>query len=197
MYFAGIIGLNASGSREVFISLIPFNLLVTSAILFSFHKPWNHRFAMVFLAVALTGWIAEWIGTSTGLLFGDYQYGEALGFKIASTPLLIGLNWVLLSYSIWNMLTFFQLRFPFRIIFAVILMVVLDILIEPVAMDTLMWTWKNDTVPLHNYVGWAGVSFIVFLIWSRYKDMEENPLAVPVILLQFLFFAVMNVFLIL
>lgn len=197
MYSAGVIGLNASFSRELFVALIPFNLLVTSLILFLFHRPWNVTFALILFSIGLTGWMAEWFGTSTGLLFGNYQYGNALGFKVLETPILIGLNWVLLSYTVWNMLTFYRLRFAVRIIMAIVVMVTLDIFIEPVAMDTEMWSWKNDTVPLQNYIGWAGVSLIVFLIWSLFKETEENPLAAPIILLQFLFFAVMNVFLIL
>ena len=45
----------------------------------------------------LTGMITEILGVQLGWIFGDYQYGEALGYKLFGVPLLIGVNWTLLT----------------------------------------------------------------------------------------------------
>ena len=42
--------------------------------------------------------IAETIGVNFGILFGDYEYGENLGFKIFGVPFLIGINWIVLTF---------------------------------------------------------------------------------------------------
>ena len=40
--------------------------------------------------------LTEAIGVNTGLLFGTYEYGANLGFKIFGVPLIIGVNWTVL-----------------------------------------------------------------------------------------------------
>ena len=45
----------------------------------------------------LTGMITEILGVQWGWIFGNYQYGDALGYKVLGVPLLIGVNWALLT----------------------------------------------------------------------------------------------------
>ena len=52
----------------------------------------------VFFAFSL-GFIIEVLGVQTGVLFGAYSYGDPLGFKVFDVPLLIGVNWLILSFS--------------------------------------------------------------------------------------------------
>ena len=42
--------------------------------------------------------IAEILGVNYGLIFGKYDYGDNLGLKLLGVPLLIGLNWVVLTF---------------------------------------------------------------------------------------------------
>ena len=43
--------------------------------------------------------ISEILGVKFGVIFGDYEYGSALGLKIFDVPLLIGANWAILTVS--------------------------------------------------------------------------------------------------
>ena len=43
--------------------------------------------------------ISEILGVKFGIIFGDYEYGNALGYKIFEVPLLIGANWAILTIS--------------------------------------------------------------------------------------------------
>ena len=45
-----------------------------------------------------TGIAVEIIGTATGGLFGDYQYGNVLGPSIQKVPFIIGINWFITIY---------------------------------------------------------------------------------------------------
>jgi putative membrane protein len=42
-------------------------------------------------------------------------------------------------------------------------MVGVDVFIEPVAMANDFWSWKDDVVPMQNYLGWGILSFLLFL----------------------------------
>ena len=43
--------------------------------------------------------ISEIVGVKFGIIFGDYKYGYALGYKIFEVPILIGANWAILTVS--------------------------------------------------------------------------------------------------
>ena len=62
-----------------FIQATPFNLLLSFALLLWTWEDKNISF--FFAACFLTGFAAEVIGVNTGMLFGDYRYGDVLGYK--------------------------------------------------------------------------------------------------------------------
>ena len=99
-YIVGITGLAASKTYGIFTRLIPFTLLLSTfgAILFhADHK--DSRFYKILIYICLCGYIIEVIGVNSGIIFGRYSYLSALGFKVYNTPVIIGLNWFLLTYT--------------------------------------------------------------------------------------------------
>ncbi|MDX5348303.1 MAG: carotenoid biosynthesis protein [Hymenobacteraceae bacterium] len=187
-YIVGFIGMGLSNYSAYFQQLTPFNLLLTNTILFAFHK----RFSGVFLIFAgicmLTGFFAEIIGVHTQLLFGDYSYGSALGFKLWQVPVLISLNWLMLVYSTGHISHLFELPPVLRAAVGAGLMVLLDVFLEPVAMRYDFWNWSSGYIPVSNFIGWFGVAFLLQLCFQYLKFFKQNPLAPFVYLLQFFFF---------
>ncbi|HAK11549.1 MAG TPA: hypothetical protein DCO78_05820, partial [Chitinophagaceae bacterium] len=59
----------------------------------------NWRFWLFAVLAFATGMITEMIGVNTGLLFGNYAYGEVMGAKLNGVPLLIGVNWFVVVFS--------------------------------------------------------------------------------------------------
>ena len=77
--------------------------------------------------------ISEILGVKFGIIFGNYEYGNALGYKVFGVPLLIGANWAILTISCSALsATLFESIFS-KIIVGVFLMVMLDAVIEPIA----------------------------------------------------------------
>jgi len=72
------------------------------------------------------GFGVEVLGVKTELIFGSYHYGESLGYKWLSVPLLIGVNWCMLLYCT-SQLSKFK-NFIINALFGAALMVVLDFL---------------------------------------------------------------------
>ncbi len=165
---------------------------LTLILLLLFHRPFSWGFAMAILTVGILGWTVEAIGTNTGVIFGGYTYGPSLGPKVFATPFAMVINWMISVYLI-TMVLRPQIINIWRLGFAgALLMVIYDILLEPVAIRLDMWSWETGTPPLQNYIAWFVVSFPLVMLLGKYVKKAENPLAVLVLICQFLFFGVLN-----
>lgn len=93
----GIVGL-LFFDKSFFLRSTPVNLLLMFALLIWTQQEKN-RFFFLFLAVCfLAGIGVEMIGINTGMLFGDYTYGNVLGYRVQQVPVLIGINWFIIIY---------------------------------------------------------------------------------------------------
>jgi uncharacterized membrane protein len=191
----GFYGLAFSANPGWFRALSPLNLVLTNLLLFSFHKTWNRSFLLFGIVVLLVGFFSEVVGVHTGLLFGNYHYGSSLGPKLWNIPLIIALNWLLLVYSTAVLVQRLAVSGFLKALLAATLMVLLDMLIEPVAAVLDYWTWQDYRIPASNYLGWLGVALLL-QIYARQADFKkENPLALFVYGVQVLFFIGLNLML--
>jgi putative membrane protein len=178
------------GYKELFTSLIPFHLLLMLVLLVWSYESFNSRFALLIYCL---GFGIEYLGVHTGVIFGSYQYGDALGFKLANIPLLIGVNWVLLIFAAGSTIQYVPIKSDvLKAVLAAALLVVLDVFIEPVAIHFDYWYWASATVPLQNYVAWFVFSFGCFWLFFNQKKSTKSFVAVTLLLAQFLFFMALN-----
>ncbi|MFD2514056.1 carotenoid biosynthesis protein [Pontibacter locisalis] len=191
----GFWGMMFSGSPEYFQRLTPMNLLLTNTLLFSFHRHWSAHFILFALVVFAVGFFSEVVGVHTGIIFGDYVYGEALGLKVWEVPLLIGLNWLMLVYVTGVISNKLTLPWIGKGALAALLMVILDFFIEPVAMAFDFWSWRGGEIPLSNYAGWFGIALLLQLYFQKAEFSKQNALAPYVYLVQLLFFLCIGVLL--
>jgi len=192
IYSVGLVGILWPISDQ-FILLTPVNLIVSLVVVLLFHPRWQRATALILFVSYLAGFSAEWFGVQTGLLFGEYHYGPVLGPKWQGTPFMIGVNWMLLVYCSGITLNHLigNQSWWLRGILAALLMVGLDVLIEPVAMELDFWQWANDSVPLQNYIGWFMVALPLTLIFARWHGGIRNNVAVALLFWQFLFFLIL------
>lgn len=194
LHLVGMVGL-LSPFKPWIMALTPVHLILCSTLLLwgvGFKSP---AFKWWFILVVLIGYGVEVAGVKTGLIFGQYHYGETLGFKIFDVPVIIGLNWFLVSYGAYSLVSRLKSSAWIKIMLASLLCVGLDVLIEPVAINLDYWQWENG-IPIRNYVGWFGVSLIIqFLAFMAVKQpIKPHPLAVSVYFIQFAFFLLLNLF---
>ena len=191
-YASGVIGILTNNQTIDFLSLTPLNLLVNATLLLINHQNGTIKQWLVFFIIAVVGYFIEVVGVTSGLIFGNYVYKTTLGWKFLETPLIIGINWMLLScavvYSIGN-----KIKSEIGIAFvSACILVALDILIEPVAVKYDFWTWEQTIVPLKNYIAWFVISFILCYAVSHFKGESKNNLAPYLLILQFIFFGIFN-----
>ncbi len=186
-YTVGVAGFSWSVTHDLFQRLVPLNLLVSSALVFTFHRSWSVKHVLVFSGIAIAGFLLEMAGIHTGLIFGSYAYGNALGLKVLSTPLLIGLNWLVLIYAVYVLFPGINRKWYYPLLGAALL-VVYDFVMEPVAIATDMWSWEGVAVPVKNYVTWFWVSAAMLYTLQFAGISYKNRLAAWLLVIQFLFF---------
>lgn len=191
-YVSGILGILSNTDTIDFLSLTPLNLMVSMVLLLINHQNGMAKQWWVFFVIAISGYFIEVLGVNTGLIFGHYVYGETLGFKLLGTPLIIGVNWMVLTYSVVYTIGKSQQD---KILLAAIsagILVGLDFLIEPVAIAFDFWTWTENNIPLKNYVAWYGIAFVFSYFMIYFKGESKNKFAPYLLVFQFLFFGIFN-----
>ena len=189
-YLIGIVGIFNTWSSLFFIKLTPLALILSTVILFLFHKNFNVKTFIAFFVVIMFGFIIEIIGVNTGYIFGEYEYGHTLGIKIIGTPIIIGINWLLMIYLSSSIFQFIKNRY-LKIFFASIFMVIYDLILEQVAPKLDMWQFENGTAPIKNYVAWFIISIIFHTIFQFFKINTQNRLASTILIAQILFFGIL------
>lgn len=199
--------------RHFFVQSTVFNLLLMFALLVWTQREKNIFFLVFVLAVFVTGIGVEILGVHTGALFGDYSYGNVLGYKFMKVPVMIGINWVIIIYccgiSIHTLLMrainriaaetktkAIRLKAISVIIDGATLAVFFDWIMEPVAVKLGFWQWGGDgSVPLYNYFCWLMVSNLLLAVFHFCKFNKQNKFAVNLLLIQMMFFLLLRTFL--
>lgn len=190
MYITGFLGLQLWAG--LFEKLVPFNLILTTTLLLWAHQGWNRSFLIFSVITYLVGFIIEFLGVQTKVIFGEYSYGPTLGFALGETPLLMGLNWFLLIYLTGSFFHQWKVHWLIKVVLGAATMLLLDIFIEPVAIHHHFWSWATPEIPLQNYIVWFITSFFLLILFHQSKFNKKNPLTGVILLFQFLFFIAHN-----
>jgi putative membrane protein len=184
----GLTGTLYPPTRDLVISLTPINLL-TSFLLLSSTTEFVKKEYLLFVALTFAvGMAVEWAGVHTGVIFGSYQYGKVLGTKVWAVPLIIGINWFLLIY-IFGVISNYLLRsFWLKVTIAALSMTLLDMIIEPVAIDLGYWNWEGDSIPIKNFVAWFIIGFFLQIAFQRLLPKEKNKTAIYLCVSQLVYF---------
>ena len=188
-HVSGILGI-IYGNSEWFISATPLILSINFALLLINCNGHKWFFHMVILGF-LTGMITEILGVQRGWIFGDYKYGNALGYKILGVPMLIGVNWALLTIITAAIAQQFYENLFLRIVIGVCLMIFLDLLIEPIAPVLDFWAFEGGNAPLQNYIGWTAVAIFLQSIFHYFRIEVKGWFPNQLYILQIIFFTVL------
>jgi bisanhydrobacterioruberin hydratase len=195
-YSVGVAGMIIPQTRELFKAMVPMNLLLNVMLLLIYHGKLDVRFAWKGLVIYSAGFVVEIVGVNTGLVFGSYSYGTTLGPQLFHTPLIIGINWLMLVYASLVITSRFIEKRYFRVLVAAVMMVVYDFALEPAAIDLDMWDW-GGAVPMQNYIAWLVISLV--LVWFADRTgmvNRENKIAAPLFFVQLGFFILLDLWIV-
>jgi len=194
IHLAGILLFIIPAARHFLCLLIPSILLIYLALIFISHRDWSWRSLAVFLSIYILAMLLELAGVSDQRLFGAYQYHDTLGFKVGGVPLLIGVNWLMLTYCSHSISReLFRNILP-RILSGALIMVAYDIMLEFVTPHLNMWSFDKPYPPLQNFLAWfiAAVAFQSLL--EIFRVNTENKPARILMIAQILFFLTLGLF---
>jgi uncharacterized membrane protein len=160
-------------------------------------KGWK-RSLLMFTLSFVVAFTAEALGVNYGLIFGHYHYSATLGPGLVGVPFLAALTWepvLYAAFSITDVLVpslvvkggSWLKRFSAYLGMAVIAALATtawDMMIDPIAVSQGWWVWEGggsyvpyivSGVPLTNFMGWLGVSFIITLFYRLVVDTIPNP----------------------
>ena len=192
-HFSGLLGILFI-DRELFLETTPINLFITFLLLFVNLPEINRGVAIAASVAFVVGMGVELLGVNYGLIFGQYVYGNNLGVKLGGVPLLIGANWVMLTFITGAVGAVFFKRSAFWAAgLGALLMVLLDLVIEPVAPKFDYWEFAEVTAPLSNYIGWFLVAFPIQWIYQTKVRTKDRVFSFHLVLIQFLFFGIFSI----
>jgi putative membrane protein len=190
-YTVGTAGLLLPQYRDQFLSLSFMNLILSFLVVLLARSRDHQKFHLFLFVSFLVGMTAEWIGTKTGLLFGNYSYGANLGPKISGVPLVIGFNWGILVVTSASIINHIKTNVLIKSILAAALMTLLDVFMEPVAIKSDYWTWVGE-IPLYNYFCWFIISLPLHYLYFKTNLVESNKVYTSLFVILTVFFVILN-----
>jgi len=191
-HVCGMIGISY-GNKDLFLSFTPVNLIISFFLLFVNQLQITRRELLSVFTIFLIGMICEILGVNYGYIFGDYVYLDNLGTKVFGVPILIGINWVILTFITGSISSYiFKKNLKFSILLGAIFMILLDLIIEPVAPLLGFWIFDLPSVPLQNYVGWFLIGLVTQFIFQKFVVNKEIPFSANLLLANIVFFTFLN-----
>ena len=154
---------------------------------------------IVSIMVVGLAWLAEALGSSTGVPFGKYAYTPTLQPQILGVPLLIPLAWLMMLPPAWAVARAALPRLDIhgkiqqRLVFsgvASLAFTAWDLTLDPQMVAWNFWSWEHPGgyfgIPWVNFLGWIMVSWIItFIIFSLLDSQAGVRLPVMPLLLVY------------
>lgn len=196
LYAVGVLGHLTSSLYGTMITLTPFMLLLTGGfVLYLSIKEKNNILLIWVFVTYIVTFALEVLGVETGLVFGYYIYGNSLGIKLLNVPLIIGFNWVMVILGSIGIIKLFSDKSSSIILFAPVLALIFDFLLEPLSSKLDYWHWKDGIIPLQNYAAWYFISLLSVLFFIKLKLKFNIKYPSQYYFVQFLFFLFLSIFL--
>jgi putative membrane protein len=194
LYAIAMVGLWQPATQYIFVRLIPVLWLVTLGFMLYHQKHWNMRIIAFCVFVFAATFAVQVVGVQSGKIFGVYAFGKSLGPKLWDVPVAMGVLWLILVYCVGVMLKSLNYHVLIKAAIGAGMLVMLDVLIEPVALKFGMWGFDKGRVPLMNYIAWYIISFPLILLFLNLRAKVRNELAPYAFCAIAGFFLVANLF---
>ncbi len=195
MFAVGITGHMLNILLPLMLFLTPYTLLLLGLfVLFYSYQKGNYLLLLWCFVTYVFTFLLEVIGVASGLIFGNYIYGDVLGFQLLNVPIIIGFNWVMVILGAIKITDYLKIKPPFNFLLTALLAVLFDFILEPVAISLNYWQWENVSVPFHNYAAWFFISLIAVYFYHSLKIKNDSTIAIHYFIAQCIFFIIIGFF---
>ena len=186
-YAVGTIGILLPISGDFFLSLTPVMLAFSFILVMGEEYKWIKLNIIALIAIVVLGFTAEYLGVNYGWLFGNYTYGDTLGYKYGGVPIIIAFNWLMLCVSLRSLVNNVVRNTWIAAFFTAALITAYDFILEPVAIRFGWWWWEGGSIPIFNYVCWFVLSLIFQLFFRKIPKNIGKSYWMPIVQIQFFF----------
>jgi putative membrane protein len=186
-HISSLVGVSL-GYQEWFISKTPLHLLVLAFLVIISYPIDTKAKALISGLFFVVGMFVEWLGVHSGVLFGEYVYGSNLGVMLDGVPLLIGVNWAVLTLITGSISNGLNAPIVVKALAGAGLMLFLDLFIEVAAPQLDYWTFVGGVAPLENYLMWFAVGFGLQLCYQLFKMKGDMRFSLHLYAAQLVFF---------
>ncbi|MCW2605617.1 MAG: hypothetical protein JWO60_310 [Frankiales bacterium] len=160
--------LTSGGPRHALtvVTVVAFFAASTTHALVSRGARWTAAFVVTTVGV---GFLAEALGTATGVPFGDYAYAGSLGPRLLDVPLVIPLAWAMFGYPALLVGQRLASSAPAAALVGGLALASWDLFLDPLLVGDGHWAFASRTgalpgapaIPLTNYAGWLLVAVLM------------------------------------
>lgn len=186
---SGVLGI-LSDFQDWFLGYTPLHLFLTLVIVFLNFTQFNARLILPLSIPFVLGFVVEILGVNFGLIFGNYSYGQNLGFKCFGVPLMMSVIWTLLIIITSDIARILSKNLLVTSLVASALMTGLDMIIEISAPRFDFWEFDDGVVPIQNYLGWFGTAFIANMGYQYFKVGSSKIISAHAFISIVIFFSI-------
>lgn len=196
-FFAGVVWHLIPATKEIVVPFTSYGLYIFSILLLIVERNNLSLISILwFLFIVVTTFFIEVLGVKTGKVFGDYTYGNVLGIKILEVPVLIALNWGFVLIGIYSFVNKIKISSGFlKMVLISLVIVLFDLVLEPIAIKLNYWNWDQGYVPVQNYIAWFLIALYFSLVGMSFKISIDTKYISHYIFAQSMFFIILNIFL--
>ncbi len=158
-------------------------ILLVSAVLGVLRQAWGSvrtlRMAAIILPVA---WLIEWLGSTTGFLFGHYHYTNLLQPQLGHVPLLIPLAWLMMLPPAWAVAAVIMRGRTglWFILISAMAFTAWDLFLDPQMVNWGYWVWDGNPLGAGSYFGIPWLNFLGWLVSAVLLTFLVQPKHIPV-----------------
>ncbi len=139
------------------------------ALILTGARHWRPALALPPIGSAV-GLAFEAVGIRYGVPFGRYSYSE-FGPTILGVPVPVVIAWGIYLFVCYSAASSLTRRLWARVFLASVMMVALDLAVDPVMVTLGAWSWEGEGpwfgIPLPNFLGWFTVSAVALGLFTR------------------------------
>jgi uncharacterized membrane protein len=167
------------GEAAVSWGIIAGVIMQSAVVSIVLYQAWGTRRTIWTVTVALVmAWAIEFVGSSTGVPFGDYAYTDSLRPQLAGVPLFIPLAWLMMLPPAWAVAQRLVGNWhgPAFVAVSALAFTAWDLFLDPQMVAWGVWVWA----PTGGYFGIPWVNYAGWLVASAFITGLARPLKLPV-----------------
>lgn len=181
LFVAGVVSARFMVLKEYgFISFFAVIFGAIPSLIFYIKSIGMTRSWRVLIALALFALLFESFAIYTGVPYGSFEYSSALGPKFFGLAAwCVPFAWIPLVLMSGSLASFFVKKKIDRVLVGTVILLIADMVIDPVAVKLGFWIWENSGsyygIPVINFLGWAvsGIVGIAIFIYGSGKHLSH------------------------